>query len=205
MLDKKGFDLWADGYDDAVGLSDEQNSFPFAGYKSVLGTIYRIILQKPQASVLDIGFGTATLTTKLYEKGCRIFGQDFSERMAEIASQKMPRANLYVGDFSKGLCNPLLKNTYDYIVATYSLHHLTDSQKIPLLQILHSLLNDKGKILIGDVSFSTLADMEYCQKEAEDLWDTEEYYIVADNLRPYFPSLSFERISFCAGILTIPR
>lgn len=33
MLDNKGFDLWADGYDVAVGLSDESDTYPFAGYK----------------------------------------------------------------------------------------------------------------------------------------------------------------------------
>ena len=36
MLDNKGFDLWADGYDLAVGLSDEENTYPFAGYKEIL-------------------------------------------------------------------------------------------------------------------------------------------------------------------------
>ena len=40
MLDHKGFDLWADGYDKTVGLSEESNTYPFAGYKNVLGTIY---------------------------------------------------------------------------------------------------------------------------------------------------------------------
>ena len=33
MLNNKEFDLWADGYDKAVGLSDEGNTYPFAGYK----------------------------------------------------------------------------------------------------------------------------------------------------------------------------
>ena len=33
MLDNKGFDLWADGYDKSVGLSEEENTYPFAGYK----------------------------------------------------------------------------------------------------------------------------------------------------------------------------
>lgn len=33
MLNHKGFDLWADGYDKSVGLSDEANTYPFAGYK----------------------------------------------------------------------------------------------------------------------------------------------------------------------------
>ena len=39
MLDNKGFDLWADGYDKTVGVSDEENAYPFAGYKDVLGTM----------------------------------------------------------------------------------------------------------------------------------------------------------------------
>ena len=45
MLSNKGFDLWADGYDSSVGLSDDENSYPFAGYKSVLGIIYRAIME----------------------------------------------------------------------------------------------------------------------------------------------------------------
>ena len=70
MLDNKGFDLWADGYDKTVGVSNEENTYPFAGYKDVLGTIYKTIMKKANAVVLDIGFGTGTLTTKLYENGC---------------------------------------------------------------------------------------------------------------------------------------
>lgn len=27
MLDNKGFDLWADGYDKTVGVSDEENTY----------------------------------------------------------------------------------------------------------------------------------------------------------------------------------
>jgi len=103
MLDNKGFDLWADGYDKSVGVSDEGNAYPFAGYKDVLGTIYKIIMDKPNAVVLDIGFGTGTLTTKLYENGCTIYGQDFSARMIALASEKMPTAHLYQGDFTQGL------------------------------------------------------------------------------------------------------
>ena len=29
MLDKNGFDLWADGYDKTVGISDEENTYPY--------------------------------------------------------------------------------------------------------------------------------------------------------------------------------
>lgn len=52
-------------------------------------------MQTPNASVLDIGFGTAVLTAKLYEQGCTIYGQDFSSRMLELASEKC-RARIYI-------------------------------------------------------------------------------------------------------------
>ena len=130
MLDHHGFDLWADGYDASVGVSDEENSYPFAGYKMILGSIYKTIMEKPNPAVLDIGFGTGTLTVKLYENGCEVYGQDFSSRMIELASAKMPDAHLYKGDFSQGLAEPLKRQSYDFIVATYSIHHLRDDQKI---------------------------------------------------------------------------
>ena len=203
MLDNKGFDLWADGYDEAVGLSDEDNTYPFAGYKDVLGSIFRTVMEKPGATVLDIGFGTGTLTTKLYEHGCDVYGQDFSARMIELASAKMPGAHLYQGDFAQGLAEPLLNRKYDYIIATYSLHHLTDDRKVVFLRSLAECLAEGGKILIGDVAFETRTELEQCARDAGDEWDDEELYCVADELRAFFPSLRFEKVSFCAGILTI--
>ena len=204
MLDNKGFDLWADGYDKTVGVSDEGNTYPFAGYKDVLGTIYKSIMEKPNAVVLDIGFGTGTLTTKLYENGCTIYGQDFSERMIELASQKMPNAHLYQGDFTQGLVEPLLAQHYDFIVATYSLHHLTDEQKVSFLRDLRDHLNPGGRIFIGDVAFETRSQLEQCRMDAGDEWDDDEIYFVVDELKGEFPELGFMRISHCSGVLSIP-
>ncbi len=203
MLDHKGFDLWADGYDRSVGLSDEENAYPFAGYRAVLNGIFQTVMQKPNAAVLDLGFGTGTLTAKLYENGCEVYGQDFSARMIELARAKMPDAHLYQGDFSKGLAAPLMRRRYDYIMSTYALHHLEDPQKIVFLQMLTGLLNEGGQILIGDVAFETRADLERCRLAASDGWDDEEFYFVADELRSAVPSLTFTKISDCAGILAL--
>ena len=204
MLDNKGFDLWADGYDKSVGLSDEENTYPFAGYKDVLGTIYKTIMEKENAVVLDIGFGTGTLTTKLYENGCNIYGQDFSARMIELASEKMPNANLYRGDFTHGLVEPLLAQRYDFIVATYSLHHLSDEQKVSFLHELCNHLNPGGQVLIGDVAFDNRRQLEQCRKDVGDEWDDDEIYFVVDELTREFPELSFKQLSHCSGVLSIP-
>lgn len=102
MLNEQGFDLWADGYDRSVGLSDEGNTYPFAGYKRVLNAIYNAVLANGCQTVLDIGFGTGTLTQKLYEHGCTVYGQDFSQRMIELAKVKMPKAELIRAILQRG-------------------------------------------------------------------------------------------------------
>lgn len=205
MLDNTGFDLWANGYDKAVGISDEENTYPFAGYKKILGFIFQAIMQTPNAAVLDIGFGTGTLTAKLYEHGCSVYGQDFSSNMIALAHAKMPGAHLYQGDFSNGLVEPLQNQCYDYIIATYSLHHLTDAQKVVFLSSLRKLLKVNGKILIGDVAFETRSALEDCRQKAGTAWDDDEIYFVAEELRNDFPGLSFTQLSPCAGVLMLNR
>ncbi len=205
MLDNKGFDLWADGYDKSVGLSDDDNSYPFAGYKEILNQIYNEVLSIKSKKVLDIGFGTGTLTSRLYEKGTEIYGQDFSKEMLAIAKGKMPHAHLYSKDFSLGLDEKLLANKYDAIIATYSLHHLVDEDKIDFIKSLLSLLNDGGKILIGDVAFRTRDELEACKHQAGKSWDDEEFYFIYDEIKDKFPTSTFNQISHCAGIITIKR
>lgn len=205
MLGSKGFDLWADDYDKSVGLSDEDGTYPFAGYKAVLNEIYNRVLSLPGKAVLDIGFGTGTLTAKLYERGCRIFGQDFSGEMLRLAQEKMPEAKLYQGDFSLGLVKELKQNRYDAVIATYSLHHLTDPQKVSFLKELLPLLYEGGCICIGDVAFRTRAELEQCRTQAGSGWDNDEIYFVFDELKRFFSQLEFQQISHCAGVLYLKK
>ena len=205
MLGSKGFDLWANGYDKSVGLSDEDGTYPFAGYRDILNEIYNRVLSLPGKTVLDIGFGTGTLTAKLYEQGCRIFGQDFSPGMLRLAQEKMPEAHLYLGDFSQGLAEELKQNRYDAVIATYSLHHLTDPQKIGFLKELLPLLNEGGCIYIGDVAFQTRAELDQCKTQVGNGWDSDEIYFVFDEMKQAFPEMKFRQISHCAGLLTLEK
>ena len=205
MLNNTGFDLWADGYDRSVGLSDENGRYPVAGYRDMMNTLFQRVLAQSGRDVLDIGSGTGVLTSRLCEQGCRIYGQDFSARMIELAQAKMPDAQLYQGDFSQGLVPELCARQYDAILATYSLHHLTDAQKISFLRTLLPLLKADGCIFIGDVAFRTREALEACRKSAGDAWDEDEIYFVYDELRPHFPVLTFESFSHCTALLTLRR
>lgn len=203
LLNSKGFDLWADEYDKSVELSDDENSYPFAGYKKILNEIYNSILNKSYKNILDIGFGTGTLISKLYDHECTIYGQDFSKKMIEISQAKMPNAKLYYGDISNGLLNPLLNYKYDAIIATYSLHHLSDNNKIIFLNNLLKQLYDGGCLYIGDIAFENRAQHNKCMKEFRNEWDKDEIYFVVDELSFHFPKLHFKKISECSGLITI--
>ncbi|MCH4239284.1 MAG: class I SAM-dependent methyltransferase [Oscillospiraceae bacterium] len=206
MLDQKGFDLWADQYDEAVKESEGANEYPFAGYRKVLNTIYGTIRQqKNNAAVLDIGFGTGTLSKKLYDDGYHISGMDFSAEMIRIARPKMPDAKLVQYDFANGLAPDFAKSRFDFITITYALHHMPDEKKVPFLQELRKHLNPGGKILIGDISFRTQADRDACRKVSGEQWDDAEYYIIFEKLAPQLPDAQFTPISFCAGITEIDK
>ncbi|MDI9442507.1 MAG: class I SAM-dependent methyltransferase [Firmicutes bacterium] len=203
MLDQKGFDLWADRYDEDVQLSEESDEYPFAAYKDVLNTVYNIVRQKV-GSVLDIGFGTGDLTRRLYEDGYNVTGIDFSVRMLEIAREKMPQAHLIQWDFSKGL-PPEVRSSFDWIISTYAIHHLTADEKKAFISQLMQHLNPGGAVVFGDVAFQTRAKLADARRRHEDLWDDEEDYLVADEIAAAFPHLQVEFItkSYCSGVLVI--
>lgn len=208
MRDSNGFDLWAYNYDEDVNLCEESNDYPFAGYKDVLQIIYNEISVKPFAKVLDIGFGTGALTSRLYKCGCDITGIDFSDKMIKIAKMKMPKARLVKWDFSKGLPAEIKDCKFDYIIFTYSIHHISDTEKVNIIKSLETMLNNEGKVVIGDVAFETKSNLEFCREKYAGLWDSSEFYIVFSDIKKCLGDTSdckFKKISHCSGILTITK
>ena len=99
----------------------------------------------------------------------------------------------------------MMKGRTSFIVATYSLHHLTDAQKIDFLRALLPLLKQDGCIFIGDVAFRTREELEACRTAAGKDWDSDEIYFVYGELRPHFPTLTFESFSHCTALLTLRK
>jgi putative AdoMet-dependent methyltransferase len=208
MLDSTGFDLWANGYDNSVNLSEKNNQYPFAGYKEVLNYVYNQVRIKDDVNVLDIGFGTGILTTQLYNNGYSITGIDFSSNMIDIAKQKMSQATLINHDFSKGLPDKIKNHCFDFIISTYAIHHLTDKEKINFIKSIFPLLNKTGIILLGDVSFETRNKLEKCKAKYNEYWDNDEFYFTAEEIKSNLNNeylCEYIQISHCAGVLTIVK
>ena len=205
MLGSKGFDLWADGYDASVGLSDEADSYPFAGYKRALAEIYRILREMKTRSVLDVGCGTGVLGAKLCAAGLDVTGLDFSEKMLRAARDRMPEARLIQWDFSRGLPQKVTTGEYGAVVCTYALHHLEDEAKLELIAEMARCVRTGGRILIGDIAFETAEARAICRAEAGGEWDEDEFYMAMDEMKPRLKGMacSYRQISKCAGLLEI--
>ncbi|MEA5038673.1 MAG: class I SAM-dependent methyltransferase [Clostridiaceae bacterium] len=205
MLSSEAFDRWAGSYDADVRDCARRDDYPFAGYFDALETLFSLVRTREGAEVLDLGFGTAVLTQQLYTQGHPVSGVDFSAEMLALAREKMPDAQLFRYDLTEGLPPELSARQFDFILASYSLHHLTDSQKVDFLSMLRRNLTQDGVILIADVSFESRASLNLCREACGGEWDDEECYFVLDELREALPEYDIDAIpmSFCADVLIL--
>ncbi|WP_377889944.1 class I SAM-dependent methyltransferase [Alkalihalobacillus sp. R86527] len=208
MLSKQGFDLWANEYEQSVQMSEDRESYPFAGYKEILNAIYNEVMQSKGAKVLDIGFGTGVLASRLYEAGHDINGIDFSNEMIRIAQLKMPYAHLIEWDLSNGLPEHFKQKQYDFIISTYALHHISDQEKVTFIEELLPKLSEGGKILIGDVAFENRSKLEECRHNNLHHWDEDEFYFAFDEMKKALEGtckLEFHGFSHCGGVIQLSK
>ncbi|MCP3027201.1 class I SAM-dependent methyltransferase [Halobacillus sp. A5] len=206
MLNQQGFDSWAGEYDKTVREIDKKNQYPFAGYQKIVTAIYKRAVHPPQSRILDIGFGTGLLAGRLYEEGHDLTGVDFSNEMISIAKSKMPKAQLYEWDITNGLPPAVMNQSFDTIISTYALHHLTDAGKVSLIKQLLPLVKPGGQILIGDVAFQTHQELDQCRRNYIEVWDENEYYFVYEELAASLAehcSCEFTPISHCGGVIEL--
>jgi putative AdoMet-dependent methyltransferase len=205
MLDNKGFDKWAREYD--VSIKRHSEGYPFEGYYNILSYVHSLIKESKGKKILDVGVGTGLLTYELYKKGGQIYGIDFSEKMLELAKQKMPKGKFYCYDFKYGLPKDLDGVKFDYIVSSYAMHHLDNEEKVNFILKLKGILKENGKIIIADISFKNNKDLVYCKDISENKWDNNEVYFVADKIIKKLTDsgliVGYTQVSSCAGVLEI--
>lgn len=199
------FDDWAPYYDSFV--ESGTNSFPFAGYKEVLERIFELTDPKPGMRILDAGVGTGLLSQKFIESDCELWGIDYSPKMLEEARKKLPEAHLVLGDIRSNWPSDL-PTDFDRIVSAYVLHHFDLTTKMNVIRrMVNELLRDEGRLVIGDVSFPSFAERAQKRRELVHIWDDDEYYWAADEIKTMMFGEGFyivyEQISFCAGVYLI--
>ncbi len=130
---------------------------------------------RPDAfSVLDLGCGDASVLSDVLQGRAVVnySGVDLSAAALEIAVQNTQKSSLNarfaIGDL-KSFDTVIESQTFDVIVAGFSLHHLSADEQYDFFQRCRSVLNDKGILIIYDVlrrhqeSRETYLD-RYCQQ-----------------------------------------
>ncbi|WP_107839331.1 class I SAM-dependent DNA methyltransferase [Metasolibacillus meyeri] len=204
MLDKLGFDHWADYYEKTVSEAEVSNRYPFAGYDKMLEAICESITSNQ--TILDIGVGTGTLAKRLYDAGNAITAFDFSPKMVDAAKEKMPNAHIFEWDLAKGMPSAQLDTQFDAITCTYVLHHFTDQEKITLIENMLKHLTPSGHLYIGDISFTTEEHLETCKLAHINSWDHDEFYFVENTIRTLLAeqyNVQYEQISHCGGLYIV--
>ena len=140
--------------DGAVGYDDDvlNESDPIrTGYDAALGWVIENSGISRESRVLELGSGTGNLTSRLPEYHETIC-VDVSEKMEELALAKGARFpnRKFIKDDVLAVFDRNL-GCFDSIVSTYTLHHLTEPQKVTLFGKLWSALNDGGVAVIGDL------------------------------------------------------
>jgi putative AdoMet-dependent methyltransferase len=203
---KELFDNWAEGYDASIQGED---TFPFAGYEEVLQEIVRRAAPEPGMRVLDVGTGTGNLAAVFLDRGCDVWGLDFSKKMLEKAAEKYPQAHFVEVDLRDDLLNAF-PHPFDRIVSAYALHEFDLPTKVNVLgRLVADHLAPGGYVVVGDVAFPSAKAHEVAHQRWEALWDEEEHYWVASQARIALLSVGLEveysQLSCCGGVFRIRK
>jgi len=201
------FDEWAENYDQSIHAD---TSFPFDGYEHVLQTIVELTQPQPKQAILDLGTGTANLAVLFDQLGCELWCSDFSPLMLEKARQKLPRAHFAFHDLRAEWPSvpSEFERRFDGIASAYVFHHFELEKKVSLCrELVSQRLVQGGRLVIGDLSFPSLAAKEIFSRNIPD-WE-EEFYWLADEavvaLRKAGLKVAYTQVSACAGVYQIQK
>jgi ubiquinone/menaquinone biosynthesis C-methylase UbiE len=109
---------------------------------------------QPGHRVLDLGCGTATLPIRIKQlvPEARVVGLDGDPQVLTIAHKKAVQAAVKL-DFVQGMAFhlPFPDNTFDRIVSSLVLHHLTPASKQRTLREVHRVLHPHGELHVLDL------------------------------------------------------
>ncbi len=198
------FDSWAARYDDAV----QEESFPFIGYARVLEEITRLCAPRPGLVVVDMGTGTGELAKCLADKGCQVWGVDFSQKMLAEAEKKVPQGRWVQADLRHGWPSGLPDKIH-CVVSSYALHHFPLDEKVRLLALWSERVAAGSAVIVGDIAFRTVQQRAEARHRWREMWDVGEFYWSADETLHVLEAVGlrgeYVQVSSCAGAFKIER
>ena len=141
----------------ALGLRVLTPLYDFAAWVAGDSRIKRRLLEKaaiaPDADVLDVGCGTGTLALMVATQApsARIVGLDVDPDILSIARRKVADAGRNV-TLAEGSATdpPFAPGSFDRVLSTLMLHHLTTAQKRATLAAVRRLLRPGGELHVAD-------------------------------------------------------
>ncbi len=140
-----GFDWLTRFYDPVLRATLREETF-----KRLLIEQARI---QPGHNVLDLGCGTATLTIMVKQRcpGASVVGLDGDPKVLTLAHAKVATAGVDV-DLRQGMAfaPPFAPASFDRVISSLVLHHLTTEQKRLTLASVRALLRPGGELHVAD-------------------------------------------------------
>ncbi len=131
----------------------------------------------PGQRALDLGCGTGTLTRflKRAHRGAAVVGLDGDPEVLEIARNKATRAGVDVAwDQGMAYAMPYPDASFDVVVTSLMLHHLSRDNKIRALHEVHRVLRPGGSFHVADFGTPQTALMRSLGKASELLEETAD-------------------------------
>lgn len=132
-LVRRGYDALAGRYEEAFGSDDK--------YRDCLAELRRR-LPAEGGAVLDLGCGNGVpVARELAAAGHRVTGVDFSATQLRLARRRVPGARFLLADATRV---EFAAESFDAVVAYYSLIHLPLAEQPPLLRRIAAWLRPGG-------------------------------------------------------------
>lgn len=128
-----------------------------AGYDATLDWVARSAGITSQSRVLELGSGTGNLSRRIPD--CKtLICVDVSQKMEDLARKKVNciKDRRFIKDDILDVFEQDV-GTFDAILSTYTIHHLTEEEKEHLFRKVRQALTDGGKAVFGDLMFETRA------------------------------------------------
>lgn len=147
---------------------------------------------EPSQRVLDVGCGTGTLTimTKRAHREAAVFGLDADPEALDIARAKAAKDCVTV-ELHRGLAwePPFEPGTFDRVISSLLLHHLTTENKRRALAAAKKLLRPGGEIHMADWGRAQNLPMRFAFLAVQLL---DGFTTTTDNVRGRIPELMAE-------------